>query len=419
MKRVLIAVPLFIVIVVVALFGLTLMGGQSSNPASNTSTRVMEPVSSNTATQTASPEPTRIQVSETTTPTQGVADSEDHAPTDTRTPTSTPVPETATPQPPTVNINGDINVREGPGTNYAILGVALAGQQYFVVGKNSLGDWWQIDFSGQVGWVYAPLVDSINVEPVVVVTPPPTYTPLPPTPTPVLPTDTPVPDPSTSISGINIAPENRCSPYDSDHYSYSQSVETQIIASMGGIIYSPYTGQHFGDRGETDIEHIVARSEAHDSGMCGRDAEARRSFARDLLNLTLADPSLNRHEKSGKDLAEWLPQLNQCWFVHRVIEVKRKYNLTMDTREAETAKRVLANCSSSEMVVTEFTPPTPTPVPDVAPVQTDWLARCDSNNNNRITCAEAEACGISHPVPSSHPAYQHMRDGDGDGQVCE
>lgn len=65
------------------------------------------------------------------------------------------------------------------------------------------------------------------------------------------------------------------------------------------------------------------------------------------------------------------------------------------------------------------TPPTSTPTTDSAPQQQDWLARCDSNGNGQITCNEAAACEIGHPVPSSHPAYQFMKDGDSDGQVCE
>ena len=318
-----------------------------------------------------------------------------------------------------------VNVRQGPGTNFGVIDQVTEGQKFEANGTNQFGDWLRFCcVDGGDGWIYKPLVIIENAElPVVVVViptplPSPTTVP-PPTPKPAQPTQA-APD---LLAGIMITPENRCSPYDSDEYSYPQSVEPQIIAQMGGIVYSPYTGQYFRDRGETDIEHIVARSEAHDSGLCGRDTQSRRNFARDLLNLTLADPSLNRHQKSAKDLAEWLPHLNQCWFVKRVIDVKKKYNLSMDTREAEAARRVLANCPSFEMVVSARTesvsPPTATSVPVVAPVQTNWLAKCDSNNNRRITCAEAAACGISHPVPSSHPAYQHMRDGDGDGQVCE
>ena len=49
---------------------------------------------------------------------------------------------------------------------------------------------------------------------------------------------------------------------------------------------------------------------------------------------------------------------------------------------------------------------------------TDALALYDDNGNDRITCAEARRHGIA-PVPRTHPAYQYMRDGDGDGVVCE
>ena len=46
------------------------------------------------------------------------------------------------------------------------------------------------------------------------------------------------------------------------------------------------------------------------------------------------------------------------------------------------------------------------------------LARWDDNGNGRITCAEARRHGIA-PVSRGHPAYRYMRDGDGDGIVCE
>ena len=65
--------------------------------------------------------------------------------------------------------------------------------------------------------------------------------------------------------GLVVAPEQRCSPYRSDDYSYPQSVEASIVRELGGI-YSPYTGERFASTRQTDIEHMVARSEAHDSG---------------------------------------------------------------------------------------------------------------------------------------------------------
>ena len=156
--------------------------------------------------------------------------------------------------------------------------------------------------------------------------------------------------------GLVVAPEDRCSDYTSADYSYPQSVEHEIVEAMGGAIYGPYTGTCFSSTQETDIEHIVARSEAHDSGLCSADAESKRNFARDLLNLTLASPSVNRRQKSGKDAADWLPELNQCWYAERTVQVRAKHGLTIDQREADAIERVLSACETTAMVFTGCIP---------------------------------------------------------------
>ena len=243
-----------------------------------------------------------------------------------------------------------------------------------------------------------------------------------------LPTATPrqaVPTPDATGQtwrGLTVAAEYRCSPYDADDYPYSQSVEPRIVADMGGIIYGPYTGNTYSSTRETDIEHIVARSEAHDSGLCAASPGTRKRFSSDLLNLTLASPSVNRHQKSGKDAAEWLPELNQCWFAARIVQVKREYGLTVDPREADALDAVLSGCASFELVVVSAPlQAQPTSLPSQgtgSPSNTDPLSMYDDNGNGRITCAEARNHGIA-PVRRDHPAYQYMRDGDGDGIVCE
>ena len=157
------------------------------------------------------------------------------------------------------------------------------------------------------------------------------------------------PDGPGAWRGITIEPEHRCSPYDADEYRYPQSVEPRIIAAMGGIVYGPYTGTWFESRYETNIEHIVARSEAHDSGLCAASAATRRRFSSDLMNLTLASPAVNRSQKSGKDAAEWLPELNRCWFADRVVEVRRRYGLTNDQRESDVLESILSGCASTAM----------------------------------------------------------------------
>ena len=92
--------------------------------------------------------------------------------------------------------------------------------------------------------------------------------------------------------GIDVAPEHRCAPHDLGDYRYSQAIEPRIVASIGKV-YGPYTGTCFRNTSETDIEHMVATSEAHDSGLCAAPRSVKAAFASDLLNLTLASPGVN------------------------------------------------------------------------------------------------------------------------------
>ena len=220
--------------------------------------------------------------------------------------------------------------------------------------------------------------------------------------------------------GLTIAPEARCTPYNPRDYPYPQSVESQIVAALGGAIYGPYTGTYFRSTRDTDIEHIVARSEAHDSGLCAASAPVKAAFARDLLNLTLAHPRLNRYQKSGKDVVDWTPAVNACWFAARTLAVRRKYGLSIDRAEAAAVEKILTDCPSTDMV---RHPLRIQSVPSVSPSLqkqggVDALALWDDNRNGRITCAEARRHGIA-PVPRGHPAYRWMRDRDRDGVVCE
>ena len=66
-----------------------------------------------------------------------------------------------------------INVRAGPGTNYAVIGTAAPGEQFAITDKSpGAGDWWQINYDGRTGWVYRPLVTATNAQDVQVVDPP-------------------------------------------------------------------------------------------------------------------------------------------------------------------------------------------------------------------------------------------------------
>ena len=237
----------------------------------------------------------------------------------------------------------------------------------------------------------------------------------------VTPAPAPPPPPSpvspTTWRGLTIAPEERCASYDSDDYRYPQSVETEIVRALGGI-YSPYTCESFDSTWDTDIEHIVARSEAHDSGLCSADAETRTRFARDLINLTLASPDLNRRQKVAHDAAEWVPDQNRCWFAERVVDVRLRYGLTIDQAEADALDRILTNCQSTELSCDSIEPPAAAEPP---PIET------------YPNCNAMRAAGWIHGVRRDAGTYQAAwdeaekatyalntaRDGDGDGHACE
>ena len=80
----------------------------------------------------------------------------------------------------TMSLDEDrVNVRAGPGTDYAIVGALLAGQQVPALGRSIGGDWVQIALPSApegVGWVYAYYVTVNRTLPVV--EPPATPTPL-------------------------------------------------------------------------------------------------------------------------------------------------------------------------------------------------------------------------------------------------
>ena len=93
--------------------------------------------------------------------------------------------------------------------------------------------------------------------------------------------------------------------------------------------------------------------------------------------------------------------------------------LTVDRREPDAPVRTFGGCEDTKIDIiapdgaAEIAAPSP-----LAAIGTDTLALHDDNGNGRTTCAEARRHGIA-PVLRNHPAYQYMRDGDGDGLVCE
>ena len=150
--------------------------------------------------------------------------------------------------------------------------------------------------------------------------------------------------------GLQVCEEQPRDGYDRDAFgSGYSSLEDDIIAALpatmkaGGQVYTPYSCLAFGITADgtaaTDIEHIVALAEAHDSRIAD---DRRRDIASDLDNLTIADPTVNRSQKSDRDAADWMPARHGRWFAERVIAVKLEYGLSVDSAERAALEALLS-----------------------------------------------------------------------------
>ena len=156
---------------------------------------------------------------------------------------------------------------------------------------------------------------------------------------------------SPTWMGLPVCVEAERTGYDRDAFGTAYtSLEDEIIEGLpksGGQVYTPYSCKLFDIRADgtaaTDIDHIVALAEAYDSGL--PDSQFR-DFAGDLVNLTIADPVVNRQQKSDSDAAGWEPSRNTGWFAAQVVAVKQEYGLSVNPAERDALASMLASDTS-------------------------------------------------------------------------
>ena len=167
--------------------------------------------------------------------------------------------------------------------------------------------------------------------------------------------------------GLQVCDERPRDGYDRAAFgSGHSSLEDEIIAALpptmkaNGQVYTPYSCLAFNitanGTAATDIEHIVALAETHDSGIAD---DRRRDIASDLDNLTIADPTVNQSQKSDRDAAEWMPARHGAWFAERVIQVKLEYGLSVDSAERDALEALLAG-GGAQLNCVDVVAPTPT-----------------------------------------------------------
>lgn len=126
------------------------------------------------------------------------------------------------------------------------------------------------------------------------------------------------------------------------------SSECKVIS---GILEDPYTGKKiFFKRGaatsqQVQIDHVVALSNAWQTGAQYLPFVTREALANDPLELLAVDGAANQQKGDG-DAATWLPSNKpfRCQYVMRQIDVKVRYRLWVTPSEKDAMKRVLGGC---------------------------------------------------------------------------
>jgi hypothetical protein len=130
-----------------------------------------------------------------------------------------------------------------------------------------------------------------------------------------------------------------------------------------GTLVSPFTGDtvHF-VRGEdtsplVQIDHVVALSNAWQTGAQQLTDEERELLANDPLNLLAVDGASNS-QKSDGDAATWLPAERSFWcqYVARQVSVKAAYGLWVTEPERNAMRRVLERCPDEPALASSLAP---------------------------------------------------------------
>jgi Protein of unknown function (DUF1524)/Excalibur calcium-binding domain len=187
---------------------------------------------------------------------------------------------------------------------------------------------------------------------------------------------------------------------------------THDCVVVRGTLADPYTATTIefvkGDGSSVDIDHVVALSDAWQTGAFRWDVARRTALANDPLNLLAVDYSANRQKGDG-DAATWLPdnRAYRCAYVARQVAVKSAYGLWVTPAEHDAIARVLDGCPGEP--VPSSTPQPQPPAQDV-PAGTPPQAYAD--------CAAVRAAGAA-PLHRGDPGWSDSMDGDGDGVACE
>ncbi|MEU2872995.1 HNH endonuclease family protein [Streptomyces olivoreticuli] len=130
---------------------------------------------------------------------------------------------------------------------------------------------------------------------------------------------------------------------------------TSKCTVASGTLADPYTGktipfQRGPKSSAVQIDHLVALSDAWQTGAQQLTQAQREALANDPLNLVSADGPANMG-KGDKDAGAWLPANKSfdCTYVARQIAVKQQYKLWVTPAEGDAMKKTLATCPAQPL----------------------------------------------------------------------
>jgi len=126
---------------------------------------------------------------------------------------------------------------------------------------------------------------------------------------------------------------------------------TQNCVVLTGVLIDPYSGEKIsfvrgvGSSMDVQIDHVVALSNAWQTGAFKLSYEKRLAFANDPMNLLAVKGRLNSQKGDG-DAATWLPPRKdiRCAYVAQQIVVKAKYKLWVTPSEKAAMVALLEKC---------------------------------------------------------------------------
>ena len=126
---------------------------------------------------------------------------------------------------------------------------------------------------------------------------------------------------------------------------------TRDCVVESGTLIDPYSGMtiNFVKDNKTSmdvqIDHVVALSNAWQTGAFKLTLAKRTEFANDPENLLAVQGRLNSQKGEG-DAATWLPPLKsyRCTYISKQIAVKAKYGLWVTSPEKAAMKTILGKC---------------------------------------------------------------------------